>query len=161
MICMIFPSSVLLTISWIVLDFWLVGLTLIYYWKIYKKRKKWPVDMPKFMIVMRPLNHLRYWPWGSTKKILSPCSLSQWRRTDLICPVNTGAVFLYKSRYILGFWLVETAISTNQKHMIYCNLDKNTDPDRSVSFSYNKVNNLQFTTYSLVIFLSGQSFKFT
>ena len=28
---------------------------------------------------------------------------------------DTGAVFSYKLRYIVGFWLVEMAISTNQK----------------------------------------------
>ena len=33
-----------------------------------------------------------------------------------------GAVFSYKLRYIAGFWLVEMAISTNQKPAIYRNL---------------------------------------
>ena len=40
----------------------------------------------------------------------------------------TGAVFSYKLRYIVGFWLVEMAISTNQKPTIYRNLYENTDP---------------------------------
>ena len=31
-------------------------------------------------------------------------------------------------RYIVGLWLVEMAISTNQKPTIYCNLYKNTGP---------------------------------
>ena len=35
-------------------------------------------------------------------------------------------VFSYKSRYIVGFWLVEMAISTNQKPTIYRNLYENT-----------------------------------
>ena len=34
----------------------------------------------------------------------------------------TGPVFSYKLRYIVGFWLVEMAISTNQKPTIYRNL---------------------------------------
>ena len=36
-------------------------------------------------------------------------------------------VFSYKLRYIVGFWLVEIAISTNQKPTIYRNLYENTD----------------------------------
>ena len=36
-------------------------------------------------------------------------------------------VFSYELRYI-GFWLVEMAISTNQKPTIYCNLYENTAP---------------------------------
>ena len=36
--------------------------------------------------------------------------------------------FSYKLRYIVGFWLVEMAISTNQKPTIYRNLYENTGP---------------------------------
>ena len=39
---------------------------------------------------------------------------------------TTRAVFSYKLRYIVGFGLVEMAISTNQKPMIYRNLYENT-----------------------------------
>ena len=39
-----------------------------------------------------------------------------------------GQVFSYKLRYIVGFGLVEMAISTNQKPTIYLNLYENTDP---------------------------------
>ena len=42
---------------------------------------------------------------------------------------SAGAVFSYKLRYIVGFWLVEMAISTNQKPTIYRNLYENTGPD--------------------------------
>ena len=38
------------------------------------------------------------------------------------------AVFSYKLRNIVAFWLVEMAISTNQKATIYRNLYENTDP---------------------------------
>ena len=41
---------------------------------------------------------------------------------------SAGAVFSYKLRYIVGFWLVEMAISTNQKPTIYRNLYENTGP---------------------------------
>ena len=41
---------------------------------------------------------------------------------------RTGPVFSYKFRYIVGFWLVELAISTNQKPTIYRNLYENTCP---------------------------------
>ena len=41
---------------------------------------------------------------------------------------KSGPVFSYKLRYIVGFWLVEMAISTNQKPTIYRNLYENTDP---------------------------------
>ena len=41
----------------------------------------------------------------------------------------SGPVFSYKLQYIVGFWLVEMAISTNQKPTIYRNLYKNTAPD--------------------------------
>ena len=33
-----------------------------------------------------------------------------------------GPVFSYKLRYVVGFWLVEMAIATNQKPAIYRNL---------------------------------------
>ena len=46
--------------------------------------------------------------------------------TQLYC--SAGAVFSYKLRYIVGFWLVEMAISTNQKPTIYRNLYENTGP---------------------------------
>ena len=39
-----------------------------------------------------------------------------------------GAVFSYKLRYIVGFRLVEMAISTNQKPTIYRNLYEITGP---------------------------------
>ena len=38
-------------------------------------------------------------------------------------------VFSYKLRYIVGFGLVEMAISTNPKHTMYRNLYENTGPD--------------------------------
>ena len=41
---------------------------------------------------------------------------------------TSGPVFSYKLRYIVGFWLVEMAISTNQKPTIYRNLYENTAP---------------------------------
>ena len=44
----------------------------------------------------------------------------------------SGLVFLYTLRYIVGFWLVEMAISTNQKPTIYRNLYENTSPDSDV-----------------------------
>ena len=46
-----------------------------------------------------------------------------------------GSVFSYKLRYIVGFWLVEMAISTNQKPTIYLNLYKNTGPDLLIVWS--------------------------
>ena len=42
---------------------------------------------------------------------------------------TSGPVFSYKLRYIVGFWLVEMAISTNQKPTIYRNLYENTAPE--------------------------------
>ena len=42
---------------------------------------------------------------------------------------NSGPVSSYKLRYTVGFWLVEMAISTNQKPTIYRNLYENTDPE--------------------------------
>ena len=42
---------------------------------------------------------------------------------------DAGAIFSYKLRYIAGFWLVEMAISTNQKPTIYRNLYENTGPE--------------------------------
>ena len=42
---------------------------------------------------------------------------------NALTPVS---VFSYKLRYIVGFWLVEMAISTNQKPTIYRNLYENT-----------------------------------
>ena len=44
-------------------------------------------------------------------------------------PPLTSARISYKLRYIVGFWLVEMAISTNQKPTIYRNLYEDTVPD--------------------------------
>ena len=41
---------------------------------------------------------------------------------------NAGLVFSYKLQYIVGFGLVEMAISANPKPTIYRNLYDNTDP---------------------------------
>ena len=41
---------------------------------------------------------------------------------------QSGSVFPYKSRYIAGLGLVEIAILTNRKPMIYINLCENMDP---------------------------------
>ena len=41
---------------------------------------------------------------------------------------SSGPVCAYKLRYIVGFWLVEMAISTNQNPTIYRNLYENTAP---------------------------------
>ena len=46
---------------------------------------------------------------------------------------EAGSIFSYKLRYIVGFWLVEMAISTNQKPTIYRNLYENTGPKRILS----------------------------
>ena len=45
-----------------------------------------------------------------------------------ISSISSDAVFSYKLRYIVGFRLVEMAISTNQKPTIYRNLYENTGP---------------------------------
>ena len=44
---------------------------------------------------------------------------------------TTGLVFSYKLRYIVGFGLVEMAITTNQKPTIYRNLYENTGPQHN------------------------------
>ena len=46
-----------------------------------------------------------------------------------------GPIFSYKLRYIVIFWLVEIAISTNPKPTIYRNLYENTDPDKNTQGS--------------------------
>ena len=56
-----------------------------------------------------------------------------WLIAGVLCLAHTdskslGPVFSYKLRYIVGFWLVEMAISTNQKPTIYRNLYENTGP---------------------------------
>ena len=43
-------------------------------------------------------------------------------------PQSSGPIFSYKLRYIVGFGLVEMAISTNPKPTIYRNLYENTGP---------------------------------
>ena len=45
-----------------------------------------------------------------------------------MCLEWPGPVFSYKLRYIVGFGLVEMAISTNPKPTIYRNLYENTGP---------------------------------
>ena len=63
--------------------------------------------------------------WLLTFKISSPCFSVIYVYT-VVC--DAGPVFSYKLRYIVGFWLVEMAISTNQKPTISRNLYENTDP---------------------------------
>ena len=52
------------------------------------------------------------------------------------CYRDPGPVFSYKLRYIVGFWLVEMAISTNQKPTIYRNLYENTDTELQAGDNY-------------------------
>ena len=52
---------------------------------------------------------------------------------------DTGSVFSYNLRYIVGFGLVEMAISTNQKPTIYRSLYENTGPAVSHTGSAIKV----------------------
>ena len=52
---------------------------------------------------------------------------------------HAGAVHSYKLRYIVGFWLVEMAISTNQKPTIYRNLYEDTSPERHVNIIFKTV----------------------
>ena len=55
--------------------------------------------------------------------------MEDWTQPDTrVGEVTPGPVFPYKLRYIVGFWLVEMAISTNQKPTIYRNLYENTGP---------------------------------
>ena len=44
----------------------------------------------------------------------------------VVSQLISGSVFSYKLRYIVGFGLVEMAISTNPKPTIYRNLYENT-----------------------------------
>ena len=55
---------------------------------------------------------------------LAQSNINLESQTVLLCIVS-GPVFLYKLRYIVGFWLVEMAISTNPKPTIYRNLYDN------------------------------------
>ena len=56
---------------------------------------------------------------------------------------QAGPVFSYKLRYIVGFWLVEMAISTNQKPTIYRNLYENTGPGRSEKLVYQQLRDVE------------------
>ena len=49
-----------------------------------------------------------------------------YRAPDDINRLGPGPVFSYKLRYMVGFWLVEMAISTNQKPTIYRKVYENT-----------------------------------
>ena len=70
------------------------------------------------------------------------------RRYQADCINETsGAVFSCKLRYIVGFWLVEMAISTNQKPTIYRNLYENTGPDNPRTL-WKTINNILHRTQS-------------
>ena len=60
--------------------------------------------------------------WGLSERFL--------KNIIVFCLNQPGSVFSYKLRYIVGFWLAEMAISTNQKPTIYRNLYENTGPDK-------------------------------
>ena len=53
----------------------------------------------------------------------------------------SGPIFSYKLRYIVGFRLVEMAISTNQKLTIYGNLYENMGPVVWTACDYEHMNN--------------------
>ena len=63
------------------------------------------------------------------KMMLGPDGANVQDISGAVCTCHTGPVFSYKLRYIVGFGLVEMAISTNPKPTIYRNLYENTDPD--------------------------------
>ena len=73
---------------------------------------------------------------GLARTRVYPANTRRWTKAVLILVrrlrrytnIKPGAVFSYKLRYIVGFWLVEMAISTNQKPTIYRNLYENTGP---------------------------------
>ena len=75
------------------------------------------------------------WNWDNyVKYLLKLGHLQQAKSSDCITTLKmrisvSGPVFSYKLRYIVGFWLVEMAISTNQKPTIYRNLYENTGPE--------------------------------
>ena len=92
-----------------------------------------------YLIITRFINHFNNLPniiLSSTWSIQWIVSKEQSYRcgTDSLTPScicgcwYPGPVFSYKLRYIVGFWLVEIAISTNQKPTIYRNLYENTGP---------------------------------
>ena len=60
---------------------------------------------------------------------------------------EAGALFSYKLRYIVGFWLVEMTISTNQKPTIYRNLYENTD---SAGPPENNIRPSRAATYGII-----------
>ena len=53
----------------------------------------------------------------------------EWEWSSRVSHERSGPVFSYTLRYIVGSWLVEMAISTNQKPTIYRNLYENIGPD--------------------------------
>ena len=70
---------------------------------------------------------------------------------------STRAVFSYKLRYIVGFWLVEMAISTNQKPTIYRNLYENTGPDAYVfATNFNSQLNVSGYIHVVLVWLKGR-----
>ena len=80
-----------------------------------------------------------------------------WLIEDLSHPIIPGPVFSYKLRYIVGFWLVEMTISTNQKPTIYRNLYGNTAPEE---FVFGEMQNdwryvRQVTWTNKVVFVRG------
>ena len=79
----------------------------------------------------------------SSSELFSPQQIWRWRDCDSDQRWSPGAAFSYKLRYIVGFWLVEMAISTNQKPTIYRNLYENTGP-----VNHNHTDSHQLKTYS-------------
>ena len=82
-------------------------------------------------VSLRLAHRLRHWP--NIKPTVVHCLVFASDRVTCLfnycfCSAifHHGPVFPYKLRYIVGFWLVEMAISTNQKPAIYRNLYENT-----------------------------------
>ena len=67
--------------------------------------------------------------------------------------MQSGPVFSYKLRHIVGFWLVETALSTNQKPTIYRNLYENTAPGlfNLVSFGQSALREISTPDHSVPV----------
>ena len=64
---------------------------------------------------------------------------------------RSGPVFSFKLRYILGFWLVEMVISTNQKPTIFRNLNENTGVNLSVRSGFHHWNYLFLVALNSII----------
>ena len=135
------------TILYLILDLWCISVAFCHLWCVSAMHQE---NLCRRGSNTPPIIHCPIWWYGSS--LISEYNLS-------VSGSIAWSVFSYKLRYIVGFGLVEMAISTNPKPTIYRNLYENTGPERYNRSDRNSLSTgivcRDYTTYSRCWFNAG------